>query len=453
MDLYHLLYQEIFFQGLDWVRGRKNIERLKFLRKSQYWDIEQIKKWQLDKLNNLLFQAKNYSPFHKERLKNLKLPLQSLKEIDRLPILKKEEMRRHFQTILCTNIHPKQCELSRTGGSTGEPSYYYLDKSSKDWNRGSVYRGAEWAGTFLGDRTVIMMGSHYDYNESKKLKNKLTLFFQRYKDCSVAYINDALLEKYYNEILRFRPKGIWGYASGISCLAKYIAEHHPNTSFDFLNAIITSSETLQPQWRDKINCVLGGRSKKVFDHYGSREMYIASECREQNGYHIHAENIYLEVVDNDGYPLAPGQLGKIVVTDLTNRAFPFIRYEIGDVGILSKRTTCPCGIKLPLLEKISGRMGDLVILKNRALTSPNFTILFSDFEGIDSFQVVQNNKEELIINIVKNDKFQCNVLTYIEDSLKKLTGGEIKISICPVENIVVPKSGKHRFVISKVTEG
>jgi phenylacetate-CoA ligase len=368
---------------------------------------KRLEDWQLEKLNILLLQASQNSPFYFSRLSNIRLPLKNLKEIESIPIIRKDDIRYNFNEILCKNINKSNLELSRTGGSTGEPSYYYLDKSSKDWNRGSVYRSAEWANVFLGDRTVMMMGSHYDHKEFQKIKNKITLFLQRYKDYSVAYVNDGLLDKYFHGINRFHPTSIWGYASGLYIFAKFIEKEYPSARFDYIKAIITSSETLQPKWREQINKVFG--DNKVYDHYGSREMYIASECREHQGYHIHAENILLEIVDNQGNSLPSGKLGRVVVTDLTNLAFPFIRYEIGDYGAMSKRKNCACGINLPILERIEGRLGDAIYLKNRILTSPNFTILMSDLEGIDSYQIVQESIDRLSINIIKNSNIHLRL--------------------------------------------
>ena len=450
MKAYNKLYQELFFKGLDKLRGRRNIERLKFLRMSQYWGTEQLERWQLTKLNQLLENAKKYSSFYSKRLSDNRLPLKSLQELESIPIFKKADMRNDINEILCNNVSADDCELSRTGGSTGEPSYYYLDNSSKDWNRGSVYRSAEWADVHLGDKTVMMMGSHYDYKEFQKLKVKTTLFLQRYKDLSVAHVNDSVLERYYKTVMKFKPTSIWGYSSGLYLFAKYIEKNHPNAKFDFIRALITSSETLQAHWRKKMNTVYG--ENKVFDHYGSREVYVASECKKHNGYHIHAENIILEIVDKDGKQLPDGQLGRILITDLNNMAFPFIRYEIGDVGNKSLRKTCGCGINLPLLERIEGRMGDIIVLKNRVLTPPNFTILMSDLEGVDSYQIIQKKIDGLVVKIVKNSKYDKKVENYIIDSIRDLSGDEVKIDIDYVSEIPVPLSGKHRFIISEVSD-
>ncbi len=444
------LYQNVVFRLFDRARGRRNMERLRFLRQSQFWPRETLDAWRLERLNRLLLQARDHSPFHRERLASVKLPLRSLEELQSLPILTKDQIRRHKDAIRCGNVPDALLEPGKTGGSTGEPMHYYYDKRAMDWNRGTVYRSQEWSGTFLGERTVQMMGSHYDHTERQKLKWRVILWLQRYKDMPVAVLSDEILDRYVDELQRWRPTNVWGYASGVHALARFVEKNRPGLRWDFLKAFITSSETLFPNMREDINRVFGG--PKVFDHYGSREMYIASECRERRGYHMHAETVVTEVVDKDGRWKKPGEMGRVLVTELFNHGFPFVRYEIGDVGVMSEQGDCPCGVKLPRLAKVEGRISDVVVLKDRVLTSPNFTILFSDFEGLDAYQVVQKSAEEIDINLVKNDRFTAAVQNYIQDSLSKLLGPQTRFRIRFVPSIAVPASGKRRFVVSDIAK-
>jgi phenylacetate-CoA ligase len=443
------LYQDIIFKTLDILRDRRNIEKLQFLRKSQYWSRERLDKWQLDKLNELLITAKENSLFYQERLKNVRLPLNSIAELENIPILTKADIRENKEEIKCKGVPENLFIPGKTGGSTGEPMHYYYDKRGRDWNRGCVYRSQEWSGTFLGEKTIQMTGSHYDETRFKKLKWKMLFSLHRYKSLPISFVTDELLEDYYKTVLKFKPTSLWGYASGIYCFANFISRKHPDTDFSFLKAIITSSETLFDHQRRKINEVFG--PGKVFDHYGSREFYIASECKTHDGYHIHSEIVLLEVVDREGRQKKANELGRILVTDLTNLAFPFIRYETGDVGVLVEEKQCPCGLNLPILSKVEGRIADLVILPDRILSSPNFTILLSDYEGIEQYQIVQKSKDKLILNIIKNHKFKEDYETYIKDSFKKLAGPDIELQINYVSDIPVPLSGKRRYVISEIS--
>ncbi|WP_196138878.1 phenylacetate--CoA ligase family protein [Aliikangiella sp. G2MR2-5] len=443
-------YQDVFFRSLDRLRGRKTIERLHFLRKSQNWSREQIDQWQLEKLNELLTQAKSHSPFHSDRLRNIELPLKSLKQLENLPILTKSDIRKNQASIKSDNIEPSRFVESRTGGSTGEPMFYFWDKRGMDWNRGTVYRSAEWADTKLGEKTVQMSGSHFDYTQSQSLQNKIVYFLQRYKDYPVSYLTDEILESYYQDLLKFKPTSIWGYASGVNVFAEYIEKNHPDTNFDFLKAIMTSSEMLWPKQRETINRVFGG--EKVFDQYGSREFYMGAECKAHNGYHLHSEVILLEVVDDDGKQCKPGELGRILITDLSNHAFPFIRYEIGDLGILEEPTQCKCGMHLPRLKSVQGRIADMIVLEDRVLTPPNFTILMSDIRGLKSFQLQQHKIDEIEVHLVKDTTFTDEVADYIHSSIKKMVNDKTEVSLKYVDDIAVPESGKRRFIISTVNQ-
>ncbi|TFG92149.1 MAG: phenylacetate--CoA ligase family protein [Syntrophobacterales bacterium] len=447
---FHDIYQNVFFRFLDLLRGRKTISRLKYLRQSQHWDRDHLERWQLERLNALLYQARNYSPYYANTLSGNVLPLKSLSEIQDLPILRKENIRNNLETIRCANIPGKRLELSRTGGSTGEPTRYYLDKKGMDWNRGTVYRSAEWAGAFLGESTMQMTGSHYDLDEFDKLKWKVIFFLQRYFDCPVAMVNDEILRKYYLKMLQRKPTSIWGYASGIFLFSLFIERNYPGANLDFIRCLITSSETLLPHQREKIEHVFG--EGKVYDHYGSREMYLASECKAHDGYHIHSEVILLEVVDEDGRWKKPGELVGILVTDLSNEAFPFMRYEIGDVGmILPTDSACSCGVTLPRLGKVEGRIADVVTLRDRMLTVPNFATMLSDVPGVAAYQIVQDALDELVLNIVKGADFTDKTESYLKYAMGQLCG-DISVRIDYKDEIEVPKSGKRRYVISSVAK-
>ena len=442
------LYQDVFFRSLDVMRGRRTIERLHVLRRSDRWDRRQLEAWQLERLNALLQQARDHSPFYAKKLAGAVLPFTSPAALQEVPILTKDEIRANFETIKCRNVPARRFVVSRTGGSTGEPTFYCWDKRGMDWNRASVYRAAEWAGTALGERAVQMTGSHFDYGEAQKLQNRFVFFLQRYRDYSVAFLTDELLERYFQGMQSWRPSSIWGYASGVSAFAGYVRKRHPEARFDFLRAIFTSSETLRPDQRRLIEEAFG--AAKVYDQYGSREMYMGSECREHDGYHLHAEVVITEVVDRDGRPCLPGQTGRVLVTDLGNHAFPFIRYEIGDVGAMAPDTPCACGVTLPRLARVEGRIADLVVLRDRILTPPNFTIIFSDMRGIKAYQVRQNSMDRLDVVIVPDHDYTDALGTYAVDSIRKMAGPGVDVVLHKVDAIAVPESGKRRYIISTV---
>ncbi len=443
------LYQDVFFRSLDLLRGRRTIDRLHFLRESQYWDRATLQSWQLARLNDLLRHARDNSDYYAAILRDIPLPLEKLGDLERIPILTKARIQENFKPLQCRNIPRNRFEMNRTGGSTGEPTYYFWDKRGMDWNRACVYRSGEWAGVALGERTVQMSGSRYDYNQAQKLFHRLVYLLQRYRDYSVAFMTDDLLERYYQGVRAWRPTGIWGYASGIHAFARYIRKRHPGASFDFLRALITSSETLQPEQRKTINAVFG--DNKVYDNYGSREMYMGAECREHRGYHLHAEVLCVEIVNKENKACRPGEFGRIVITDLSNHAFPFIRYEIGDVGVMADDTPCPCGVTLPRLARLEGRIADVLVLPDRLLTPPNITVLMSDMRGIKSYQIRQDTQDELKLYLVPDSHYTDEVGKHVVGALEQMAGNGVRIRLEIVPEIAVSESGKRRFIISSVS--
>jgi phenylacetate-CoA ligase len=442
------LYQDVFFRSLDLLRGRRTIERLHFLRKSQHWERSELESWQLERMNALLSQARENSAYYAMALAPFQLPLRSLDEVAKLPVLNKQNIRENFDALQCRNLPRSRFVKSRTGGSTGEPTYYFWDKQGMDWNRASVYRSAEWAGVALGERTVHMSGSHFDYTQAQALHNRLVYFLQRYRDYSVAFLTQELLERYFVELNKFRPSSIWGYASGLNVFAQYIEKNHPGAPFEYLKAIVTSSETLLPQHRQRINRVFG--ADKVHDNYGSREMYIGAECHAHDGYHLHADVLYVEVVDKLNRPCAPGEVGRILLTDLANHAFPFIRYEIGDVGSMAGAARCKCGVTLPRLQSVQGRVADLIVLPDRVLTPPNFATLFSDFPGIRSYQIRQDKIDKIDVFVVPGEAYEASVGEYVIGAIRQMVGGQATVELHEVPDIAVPESGKRRYVVSAI---
>lgn len=443
------LYQDVFFRTLDVLRGRRTIERLRFLRRSQHWPPERLRAWQLERLNELLLHARARSDYYGERLAGVSLPLRSLDELAGLPVLGKADIRSHYEGLQCRDVARSRFVPSRTGGSTGEPTHYFWDKRGQDWNRGSVYRSAEWAGVALGERTVQMSGSHFDDSQAQKLSNRLVYLLQRYRDCPVAVLDEARLERYHREIRGWRPSSIWGYASGIAAFAAHVEARHPGERLDFVRAVVTSSETLRAEQRAQIERVFGPGS--VHDHYGSREMYIGSECGSHDGYHLHAEVVLTEVVDRDGRPCLPGERGRVLVSDLSNHAFPFVRYEIGDVAVKAEDRPCACGVRLPRLASVEGRIADMVVLRDRVLTPPNFTILFSDVRGLKAYQVRQDAIDRLDVHLVPDVDYDPRVAAYVRSAIETMVGGQASVVIHEVAAIAVPESGKRRFVISTVS--
>jgi phenylacetate-CoA ligase len=182
----------------------------------------------------------------------------------------------------------------------------------------------------------------------------------------------------------------------------------------------------------------------VTNRYGCEEVsLIASECERRHGLHVNADSVYTEI--------ASGESGKLLVTDLTNRAMPLVRYQIGDVVVGSGRV-CGCGRGLPMIERVEGREADYVVTPSGALISgisltENFALLIP---GTAQVQIVQESLHFLRIRLVADDRFGDAGRRRIAELVADTFGPGVRHEVELVDAIPQEPSGKYRFCISKV---
>src|SRR5262249_46895959 len=168
-------------------------------------------------------------------------------------------------------------------------------------------------------------------------------------------MDTSAMDRFAQTLLRRQPTLIFGHAHSVYLFAEYV--RFAGIRGIRPQGIITTAMVLHSWQRRAIEEVFACR---VTNRYGCEEVsLIACECEKQAGLHINADGVYVEVL-RDGRPARPGEAGSLVITDLTNRAMPILRYQVGDVGVLSERR-CPCGRGLPLLERLEGPEADYVL--------------------------------------------------------------------------------------------
>jgi phenylacetate-CoA ligase len=246
--------------------------------------------------------------------------------------------------------------------------------------------------------------------------------------------------------LRRSASLLYGHAHSVYLFATYlrsqaITQIRPS-------GIVTTAMVLHQWQRQVIEEVFHCR---VTNRYGCEEVsLIACECEHHAGLHVNADNVYVEIV-RDGRPALPGEPGSIIVTDLTNRAMPILRYQIGDVAVAADRR-CPCGRGLPLLERLDGREADYVVTPQGKLVSGiSLTDHFAtQVPGVAQMQIVQEAIQHFRFRIVRSPDFGPESLRRIEALVHERFGPEVFYECEYVAQIPQEPSGKYRFCISKV---
>ncbi|MFT4680874.1 MAG: phenylacetate-CoA ligase [Granulosicoccus sp.] len=399
---------------------------------------------QNDKLARLVRAAKANVPYYSDIA-----GISDVKEIGRLPLLTKGLIRDNVDRLKARNYLPTELKKNSTSGSSGDALHFYSDQKLDHLRQAIIMRGNFWAGYKFGDPLLLIWGSVADVNRTKNLKTKLahsSLLFNQ-EMLSSFEMKESDMTNHVEVINNYKPTLITGYPSSLDVMSGFLADrsilkHAPK-------GIITSGETLFEYQRKNIEKAFGC---KVMNRYGTREVgSIASECTHQNGLHVHQDHVVVEILNENQQPCAPGELGELVVTDLNNLGFPLIRYRIGDLAVKSDKP-CSCGRPYQLLERVEGRVFDLIIGTNGNRVPGNyFTLYLRKIPGIDQFQVIQNKDLSMQILLISNESFdEAGKEKLISGLLEKL-GADMSIQVKLVDHIKPTSSGKHRWVVSEAS--
>mgnify|MGYP001124259844 CR=1 FL=1 len=369
----------------------------------------------------------------------------AIKDLEKLPILTKQTIKENWQDFIPKNINKLKYVSGSTGGSTGEPLKYRM--SADDYERGSalLYRGLGYGGYNLGNKVAIIAGSSLIPTAKSETKKKIQEFFLDYRHYSSFEMSEENLLKYFYDINKWKPDFLRGYASSIYLFARFIQDNNLKLGFQ-PKAAFTTAEKLFDKQRELIEWVFG---VKVFDDYGLNDGGISAyECKNHNGIHVDMERSIMEVVDNGGKQII-NQEGKILATSLYNYALPFIRYDTGDLGIISD-AECTCGRRAPLLKQITGRVTDFLKLNNIIIGSPVLTVLMGKFD-IEQYQIIQEDSNSITCKIVKGKTYKKEDEKFIKDSFCKHIG-QINIKFDYVSSILTAEASKYKFIISKLED-
>ena len=415
------------------------------LQKTQWQSLEWLKSQQEKQLRKLISFAYKNVPYYIKLFNQLGIKPQDIsviKDLEKLPILTKQSIKQKWQDFIPANLNKLKYLNGSTGGSTGVPLKYRM--SAEDYERGSalLYRGLGYGGYKLGDKLAVIGGSSLMPTTKSELRKKVQDFFLNWRHYSSFKMSEENLFKYFHDINKWKPGFIRGYASSVFLFAKFIRNNNLKLKFQ-PNAIFTTAEKLFDKQRELIEQIFG---VKVFDNYGLNDGGISAfECEKHSGMHIDMERAVLEIVDNNSKQVV-NQRGKVLSTSLYNYAFPFIRYDTGDLSIISDSSECACVRKMRLLKEITGRVTDFLKLNDIIIGSPVLTVLIGKFD-IEQYQIIQKDSNSIVCKIIKGNTYKKENEKFIRDSFYKHVG-KINIKFDYVESIPTTKAGKYKFIVN-----
>ena len=397
---------------------------------------ETIEAYQAERLKKLLRHAYQTTPYYRELFKT------ETPDISQIPPLEKKNIREQLDELCSTAFTDAQRIENATGGSTGTPLKFYQDRNYWNQRNLSVYYFDRWAGWNFGQPQLVIWGAPVDLKDDRHWKNRLNNFWRNQYWLNGFHLTDKAMLAAFEQMNQYLPQTILAYPSSLYQFAGFLSDNGLIPQWN-LKGIITSAEMLHPHYRALAEIIF---KAKVHNRYGGREVgLIGMECAEGR-MHINCRDLYLEIDSPDPY----SEPGEILVTQLNNYAMPFIRYRIGDVGVLSDEV-CPCGSALPILAELLGRTTATFRTKTGTLIHGGyFTRQFYGLKGVNQFQIIQETLKHCVLKVVVNRQWTEATRHHLVQCIQKALGEDVVVTVEFVEDIPVPASGKREYTISKV---
>jgi len=350
------------------------------------------------------FHLKN-NPFYKGLAGNA-----TAQNWENLPVLNKQNLQKPLEERLSKGYSKKNAYLNKTSGSSGTPFVFAKDKYSHALTWASNIMRFGWFGIdFNHSYQARFYGIPMDFMgyQKERFKDFLT---HRYR-FPVFDLSNEVLEKFLQKFKTKKFDYLNGYTSSIVLFAKFLEQKNIilNEICPTIKACFVTSEMLFETDKKLLEKQFG---IPIISEYGASELDLIAFENPQGEWQVNAETLFVEILDENNNPVPNGTEGKIVITSLFNKANPFIRYEIGDIGILDEKSTP----KKPILKKLIGRTNDVAILPS-GKKSPGLTFYYVTKSIIED----DGNVKEFIIKQTKLDTFE---IEYIAE--KELISAQIE---------------------------
>jgi len=407
--------------------------------------ISELQQTQLQKLKATIKYAYENVPFYKRKFDDAGVKVENIRsaaDLAKFPITTKSEIQRNSsQDLKAKGIEFSECLRKTTSGSTGIPLEIFVDRRALDFENALWTRALMENGLRLRDKMTVL-GDPRSFPKRKK-------WFESFGVARRDYLSifDDVADQM-EALKNYQPDAIRSYPTALSAIASSSKGEEISVK---PRSIFTFSELLDKTSRNVISSAFGS---ELFDNYASSEFgLMAWECREHNGYHVNIDSIVMEFCSHEE-PVALGERGEIVCTSLSNRAMPLIRYKMDDVGI-PVEDRCSCGRTLPLMRIIEGRKDDFLTTTDGKAIPPTifFPFPFANFDAIKQFRVIQERKDQLVVQIVpKMHSFNDPILLQnAQANIHEIFGKDMNVEFQIAEQLDRDPSGKLRKIISHVS--
>ncbi len=355
-----------------------------------------------------------------------------------LPIMTKKDFQKPLIERLSTGFSLKNVYVNKTSGSSGDPFIFAKDKFSHGLTWANIINRFGWHGIdFNTSYQARFYGIPLDFigNRKERFKDFLSNRFR----FSIFDLSDVVLEGFLKKFETEKFDYINGYTSSIVLFAKFLQQKNIvlQDICQTLKVCVVTSEMLFDEDKILLEKQFG---VPVVNEYGASELDLIAFQNPNCDWQVNSETLFVEILDENNTVLPYGKEGRIVVTSLFNKAHPFIRYDIGDIGILDEKSTP----KKPILKKLIGRTNDIAILPS-GKKSPGLTFYYVTKSIIED----DGNVKEFVVKQTKIDTFGIEYVSKIELNLEQIQKIEAAIALYLEKGLVFTFVRKEKLERSK----
>ncbi len=395
---------------------------------SQYNEIKRVLlekdfSWVEEQYKNIKKHAIEQTDFYKD-----------YKITDSFPVVNKVTIMDNYEAHLAKTGFELPLHKSSTSGSTGTPFTVFQDAKKRKRTIADLKVFGELCDYPSHERMVFFRIINPHLNRTKEQEDRENIY---YVDSS--NLDDEHLQKMADVLLEKKPRIVFSYAITLVTLAKFVIANNIDPNSFGIKSALTAGEGIAEADRLLLEKAFGC---KAYRRYSDMELGIlAQDQGDGKEYVLNYGSYYFECLKMDrDEPADDGEVGRIVITDLFNKAMPMIRYDTGDLGILEKREN-----EFPVLKEIYGRVRDCVYTTNGSLISPSkiFVSMWGG-ENIKQWQFIQETKTEYVMKLNVDGKTNEEKIV---NAMKSILGDDAEIKIEYVQEIPKLSSNKQRAVI------
>lgn len=448
MSSYTGIVSKCFFPLHERLKGHITNKVYRAMETSQWLSPEELAVTQLEDIKVFLGDIGQHVPYYRDLFATIDFDpsaLQSIADLQALPLMGKPEIRAHTERMKAEDAVGLQ--RFNTGGSSGEPLIFYLGKERISHDVAAKRRATRWWGVDIGDPEIVVWGSPIELGAQDKVRLIRDRIF-RTELLSAFEMSEVKLLGFVDRIRRVKPRMLFGYPSSLALIAQFSKEQGYQLCDLGVKVVFVTSERLYEHQRREIETAF---ACPVANGYGGRDAgFIAHECP-SGAMHITAEDMVVEIVDDNGKPVSAGETGEIVVTHMRTRDFPFVRYKTGDIGAIGSMR-CSCGRGLPVLTELQGRSTDFVkAMDGTVLHGLALIYVLRDIAEVKSFKIIQESLDTILVQLVVCDGAGRTTLeSLIQRQFKQRLGAGVTVNFEYLKEAKPEPSGKHRYVISKL---